>query len=76
MNKTVRILQNDDGDEIHSPYWCLVVQPDGADRTLCTGEAFGAGESSVVFIERLTKKGGITCPKCLSIIKYYKSIKL
>jgi hypothetical protein len=71
----VKILVDDGGDKRESPKWCLAVRNDGSKRTLCTGEAFGLGESTAIFKEKKANKG-ITCPKCIEIIKFYKSINL
>lgn len=71
----VKITSNDDGDKIQNPKWHWIMTID-ADRTLCGGEAFGEGESNAKFKLKTLKKGGITCPLCLSIIKEIKAIEL
>lgn len=77
-NHLVMLLTGDDPDEVkESPVWCLVDTGNfqGA-ATLCTNEFFGIGESGCIFKRKTTKRGGITCPKCLEKLKVYKSIKL
>ena len=74
--RLVKILFNDDGDKQDSPKWHLVQSHGDSPRTVCSGEVFGAGEGSAVFEEKISNKGGITCQYCLSIIKWYKAIKL
>jgi len=78
MNRLVKILSDDSGERRNSPKWCLVNPnyPDGSPRTYCSGEAFGEGESAVVYKEKWVSKGGITCPLCLRYIKVIKSVKL
>ncbi len=74
--KVVKFLVNDIGEKEDNPTWHLV-QPFGdAPRTVCTGEVFGAGEGSAIYETKNIKEGKITCPQCLAIIKWYKSIKL
>jgi hypothetical protein len=72
----VKILYNDDGEKQNSPKWHLVTRYSDSPRAVCTGEVFGMGESRAVYKDKYSEKGGITCPKCLEIIKWYKSIKL
>lgn len=72
----VKILINEDGKKVEAPKWHLVHRFGEAERTVCSGEVFGEGEGSVVFEEKYTEKGGITCPKCIERIKWFKSVKL
>ena len=76
MNKLVKIYKDDDGEIIENPVWHLV-DPTilQAETTLCTGECFGEGESSVVFETKTVTRGGITCPDCLRKLKVYKAIR-
>ena len=78
MNHLVQIISNDDGDFTPTDKlgWCLAVFSGGGYNTLCTGEFFGDGEGIATYKEKHTKRGGITCPKCLSMIKDFKAIKL
>ncbi len=76
MNKLVKILSDEDGDKIENPKWCLTQCTDGSLRTLCSGECFGEGEGRATYTTKEVKRGGITCEKCLEIIKLYKSIRL
>lgn len=75
-HRVVKLLTNDDGDKYPNTYWHFVEKRGDAPRTLCGGECFGDGETSLLFKEKVVEKGGVTCPICLSIIKYYKSINL
>lgn len=72
----VKILFDDDGEKRDEPVWCLSEFVDGAPRTLCSGEVYGDGESSVIYKEKTVERGGITCDNCKSIINRIKSIKL
>ncbi len=69
----VKILFNDDGDKEEQPKWHYIEMPDGAERTLCSGEVFGEGEGRAIYKK---KRGKITCPSCIQLIKKYKAVKL
>lgn len=77
MNTVVKILTDDLGEkrDKHLHHWHYVVYK-GGPQTLCQGEYFGEGESGCEFVVKKVKRGGITCPDCLSEIKGYKSVKL
>lgn len=76
MNKLVKLITNDDGDE-EAPFWHLVDPAnDMGPATLCTGEFFGAGESSCTYEVKAVKRGGITCPNCLGKLRTYKAVRL
>lgn len=68
----VKIIVDDDRVRVKNPKWHYVTSYD-ADRTLCCGEAFGLGESRCVYQR---KRGKITCPDCIRIIKELKAVKL
>lgn len=72
----VKILVDDDGEKVEKPKWHLSVIADGCNRTLCSAEAYGEGESSAAYKEKLVKRGGITCPFCLASLKDFKAVKL
>lgn len=72
----VKLLTDDDGEKYKNKFWHLVHSPDGSRRTVCTGECFGLGEGDATYKSKRVEKGGITCPQCLEIIKWYKAIKL
>ena len=76
-NQLVKLITNDDGAVIDTPYWHLVSPVFQADPSLlCTGEFFGEGQSGCEYEEKTVIKGGVTCPQCLRIIKEIKSVKL
>jgi hypothetical protein len=78
MNQLVKVIANDDGDEIpvEDQVWHVSSYGGGSPRVICTGEVFGIGEGSLVYQEKEVKRGGITCERCLDIVKGIKSIKL
>lgn len=79
MNKLVKILVDDDGYKNDDPEWCIdmsFIMGYSSPRTLCTGEVYGDGESAAIFKVKLNKRGGVTCPNCLRIIKGFKKVKL
>lgn len=71
-NRAVKIIANDDGEKVKRE-WCYIINID-AERTLCTGEAFGYGESSVEY--EIKKDCPITCLNCIEIIRQIKKVKL
>lgn len=70
----VKILTNEYSEKEDNPVWCLVNPHGDAPRSVCSGQVFGYGESSVEFESKET--GRITCPECKKIIKWFKGIKL
>ncbi len=77
MNQLVKLLSTDDGDENIDPKWCLI-DPGNfmGQATLCTGEFFGQGESACRYELKEAERGGITCGKCLELLKIYKAVRL
>lgn len=78
-NHLVKIINRDDGSESGDDSWHLVdpSYPTGGAATLCTQEFFGIGESGgVIFEEKQICRGGITCDRCLDIVKMIKRVKL
>lgn len=73
-NNIVKIIQDDYGEITNDDYWHLVspINPQGK-STFCEDIFFGYGESNVIYEQ---KKGRITCPKCISMIKKIKEIRL
>jgi hypothetical protein len=78
MNRLVRIIVDDDGDNTKNAAWHLVDPAnDLGDAALCTAEFFGEGESAnVQFEEKTAVRGGITCTDCLRKIKAIKAVRL
>jgi hypothetical protein len=75
-HELVKITVNDDGEYSFDEHFHYVHAPDGAARTLCSNEVFGDGEGQAQFMLKEVKRGGISCPKCMEIIKAFKRIKL
>lgn len=73
MPFVVKIKVDDRGERRKFAKWCYVHEVAGGNTAFCTGEYFGIGESGCIYE---TKVGKITCPKCLSIIKTIKKVKL
>lgn len=74
--KLAKIIFNDYGEPEEKPKWHLVQTTGDSPRIVCTGEVFGFGEGTAVAKEKTSEKGGITCPDCIKIIKWFKEIKL
>jgi len=78
VNSLVMILSDDDGEKIPTDerVWHLISPVTSDPSTLCHGEYFGAGQSAAKYKLKDTKKGGITCRGCLSIISAIKAVNL
>lgn len=74
MNYLVKMITDEDGEE-QEPLWHFVTSED-SERCFCDGQCFGHGEGAATFETKTVKRGGITCPRCLELIKLIKSIKL
>lgn len=75
-NQVVQIIADGSGEETNDTSWHYVVQHGDSPRTLCSGEVFGDAEGSAIYRSKSVVRGGITCPKCLLIIKQFKAKKL
>lgn len=77
MNVLVKIIADDDGEWTKNEDWHLVDPCNfQGNAVLCTGELFGGGESRCIVETREANRGGITCAKCLDILKKYKAVRL
>lgn len=73
-NRIVNLITDDDGCEHpNAGQWHLVTSFGDANRTVCTGEAFGEGESACTFE---FKTGKITCQNCIDIVNFFKKVKI
>lgn len=72
MPTLIKVFSDDDGRKVDDRGWCATMNID-APRTLCTGEAYGQGESSVVY--KTKESGKVTCPACIKILKTLKEFK-
>jgi len=81
MNNLALQLVNDDGDpvELQDRRWHVVHDSAGEAAILCTGEfvddASSSGNGSRYELKSVIR-GGITCEKCLEIVRAIKSIRL
>lgn len=55
----------------HAKVWHLVSELDDKESTAC-GDVYWEYD----YQEKILQKGGITCPKCLAAVMFYKSIKI
>jgi hypothetical protein len=69
----VKMITDDNSMPYTNDYWHYGQKWGDAPRILCDGHVYGFGESEAQFEE---KKGKITCPSCIAIIKRVKAIKL
>ena len=69
---------DDDGEviELEDQKWCLS-SPAGNDssRVLCTHAVLDS-DTNATWKDKTVARGGITCEKCLSIVRAFKAIKL
>lgn len=81
MNKLAKQLINEDGEPVELEEQCWHLQDVGTTemQLLCTGEPLDFGSQTgngAEYVFKETKRGGITCKVCLSIIKAFKGVKL
>jgi hypothetical protein len=74
MVTLVKILTDDLGKNGDGKFHVLTNYGD-TNRTLCTGEAVD-GSTNVNPMFKEVKRGGITCDECLSIVRWFKQIKI
>lgn len=72
----VRFITHYDGDDAEDDFWHLVTPIADGDQAFCSSEYFGFGESTAEYETKTVKRGGITCPECLSKLQSLKEIKL
>lgn len=70
----VKFITDEDGEQME-PLWHFPINIDGSDRAICNGHVFGDGEGAAQFVIKIIQRGGITCPRCLEIIKSLKRVK-
>lgn len=74
MNNLVKLTENFDGEVDKSDQrWCAYAEFDTT-RTLC-GETMDAA-SPFLAIYKKVERGGITCERCIDIVKEIKKYKL
>ena len=72
----VRIIRDDDGDLTFNNSWHFVDPHHGGLKAYCTGEFFGFAESSAEYETKTVNRGGITCPSCQQLLRYFKAVRL
>lgn len=76
MPDLVKRITDDDGEDCNDPAWHLMdFGCSGDEMVLCTGEPLDAF-SDLIVEHKTTKRGGITCKKCLKTVKAYKAVKI
>ena len=76
MNYLVKVTRDEDGIAQPAAKWHLMIVGAGSPMAACTGEVVGYGEGRAEYEKKKRAVGGITCPECLALIKWYKAIKL
>lgn len=78
MNHLIKMTIDDDGEviEVEDQKWCLS-SPAGNDagRVLCTHAVLDS-DTNATWEDKSVVRGGITCEKCISIVRAFKAIKL
>lgn len=75
MNHLAKIIVLDNGEVVKNPKWCMVDPTGDTPRTVCSGDALDSADKTE-YAEKVTKRGGVQCDKCIEVINYFKSIKL
>lgn len=79
MNQLAKQIVDDDGHRTDDESWHYVHIVNGDDAILCTGEfvddACSSGNGSL-YKRKKVARGGITCKRCLEVIKQFKAIRL
>ncbi|MBL4759385.1 MAG: hypothetical protein JKY80_00815 [Mariprofundaceae bacterium] len=73
--RLVKITVDEDGYDEDSG-WHYIGEAGGSECCLCDGQVFGLGEGDAEFKIKEVKRGGITCDKCLRIIREHKAVRL
>lgn len=78
MHTVIMMTKNEDEEiiPVQDRKWCLMVSQCGSFMPLCTGEVSGGGEGVAEADSKQVERGGITCPKCLEQIQWFKAIRL
>ena len=78
MQTLVKQLVNEDQNPIpvDGQRWHAIHHVSGDLAMICTGEFICYGAGAGEYITKDVKRGGITCDRCIEVIKYYKAIKL
>lgn len=63
-------------NESDSDIWHLAVDVGGVTGTFCQGQVYEFGVTKAVFKEKIVKRGGITCERCLEKIREIKAVRL
>lgn len=74
------VMITTDEDGYHIPVderkWCLSVEWGGSPMAACDGQVYGYGEGATKYKTKDMTRGGVTCPDCLAIIKFYKQLNV
>lgn len=77
MNDLVMIFTDHTGMIVDEPLWHLVDMIAGEPSTICTMQPVSTQIYRQMLIdEKSVKRGGITCPDCLAVVKHMKAVKL
>lgn len=74
-HRLIKIIEPDSftDESIVDGYWHLLSMNYGDPNCFCNGVFLNDG---MVYQEKTIKRGGITCPDCLMLVRAYKSVKL
>lgn len=75
-HELVMLLTDEDEIAYDEPVWCLVSGHGSDPARMCTNEYFGYGQGAATYETKTVKRGGITCERCLVIVREHKAIKL
>lgn len=73
--RIVKFITDDDGSDYPNSHWHLSTNFNDAPRGLCNGHVYGEGETRAITEDKVSSNiKSITCPECLRIISWFKSI--
>ena len=74
-HKLIKITTPDSftDESVIDGYWHLLSKNYGDPQVLCSGIFLVDGMD---YVEKEVKRGGITCPDCLRLVRAYKAVKL
>lgn len=79
MNSLVRLTTDESGQPLlpeEQKVWHLTSLSCGEVTVLCSADFFWENYEPETVFTKETKRGGVTCPACIAIVKSIKSVRL
>ncbi|WP_390240996.1 hypothetical protein [Vibrio sp. R78045] len=77
-NFLIKMTIDDDGEaiDVEDQKWCLSSPASNdAGRVLCTHAVLDI-DTNAIWEDKTVVRGGITCEKCIAIVRAFKAVKL